>query len=231
MVRRVSSSHSWRSGGPDRVHVSPASASPPSSRQAATRYPLLQFEAVWRRTRLVLYYSVVVVVVAIGISYFDHHQLQIPLVILGAAVLALAVLLQLGSGRHYVTVEPEGLRIAGLFRSEMIPFDAVRQLRLQRLEVLFGAASRRDRMDRSLRAFRHTQACLVRLELGPNEVYRIGRLLGRGTAVDQDLILIVSRADELEKSLLPRVRRPSGNPGTRASQRRKTSPQPPLLPP
>jgi hypothetical protein len=202
--------------------MSPASASPRSSRQEATRYPLLQFEAIWRRTRLVVYYSVVVVAVAIAINYFEHHQVQIPLVILGVAVLAVALLLQLGSGRHYVTVEPEGLRIAGLFRSEMIPFDAIRQVRLQRLEVLFGAASRRDRMDRSLRAFRHTEACLVRLNLGGSEVFRIGRLLGRGTAVDQDLIFIVSQAEELEKSLLARVRGYSGNPGRRASQPRKT---------
>ncbi len=184
----------------------------------------MQFEAVWRRTRLVLYYSVVVVLVAIGLSYFEHHQLQLQFVILGVAVLALALLLQLGSGRHYVVIEPEGLRISGLIRSEMISFDAMRQLRLQRLEVYFGAASRRNRMDRSLRTFRQTQACLVRLDLGPSEVYRLGRLLGRGTALDQDLIFIVSRADELEKSLLPRLRRHASNPGTRAPHSGKSSP-------
>jgi hypothetical protein len=191
----------------------------------------LQFVVIWRRTRLVLYYSVVVVAVAIGVDYFGHHQLQIPFVILGAAVLALALLLQLGSGRHYVSVEPDGLRISGLFRSETVPFDAIRQLRLQRLEVLFGAASRRDRLDRSLRVFRHTQACLARLDLSQSDVYRLGRLLGRGTAVDQDLIFIVNRADELEKSLLPRLPRYSSNPGTRASHRRKSSLGSPPPPP
>ena len=211
--------------------MSAATASSPSGRQEPTRYPLLQFEAIWRRTRLVLYYSVVVVAVAIGISYFDHHQLQIPFVILGAAVLALALVLQLGSGRHYVAIEPDGLRISGLLRSETIPFGAIRQIRLQRLEVLFGAASRRDRMERSLRAFRHTQACMVRLDLSRSEVYQLGRLLGRGTAVDQDLIFIVTRADELEKSLSARISRYSSNPGARASQRRKSSPSSPPPPP
>lgn len=211
--------------------MSSASPSRASFSPEGTRYPLLQFVAIWRRTRSVLYYSVVVVVVAIGITYFNHHQIQIPLVILGAAVLALAGLLQLGSGRHFVTVEPEGLRISGLIRSELIPFDAIRQIRLQRLEVLFGTASRRNRLDRSLRAFRQTQACILRLDLGQSEVYRLGRLLGQGTAVDQDLIFIVTRADELEKSLLPRVRRYSSNPGTRASLGRKSSLGSPPPPP
>ncbi|MFZ0169860.1 MAG: hypothetical protein WAL64_10680 [Candidatus Dormiibacterota bacterium] len=211
--------------------MSPFPASSPSGQQGGTRYPLLQFEAVWRRTRLVLYYSVVVVGVAIGISYFEHHEIQSQFVILGVAVLALALLLQLGSGRHYVAVEPDGLRIAGLIRSEMISFGAMRQLRLQRLEVFFGAASRRNRMDRSLRAFRQTQACLVRLDLDPSEVYRLGRLLGRGTALDHDLIFIVSRADDLERSLLPRLRGNSTDRGTQASIRRKSPPGSRLPPP
>jgi hypothetical protein len=178
----------------------------------------LQFVAIWRRTRFVLYYSVVVVVVAIGVNYFSHHRLEVAFVILGAAVLVLALLVQLGSGRHYVKVEPEGLRISGLVRSELIPFEVIRQLRLQRLEVLFEAPSRRNRLDRSLRAFRQTQACLARLDLDRGEVYRLGRLLGRGTAVDQDLIFIVARADELEKSLLPRLRRHSPNRTARTIQ-------------
>lgn len=175
------------------------------------RYPLLQFEAIWRRTRFVLYYGVVVVAVAIGVSYFSHHRLQISFVILGAAVLALALLLQLGSGRHYLQVEAGGLRISGLVRSELIPFEVIRQLRVQRLEVLFNAPSRRNRLDRSLRTFRQTQACLARLDLDRGEVYRLGRLLGRGTAVDQDLIFVVAQADELEKSLLPRLGRHSSS--------------------
>jgi hypothetical protein len=169
------------------------------------RYPILPFVAIWRRTRFVLYYSVLVVVVAIAIDYFGHHEIQIPFVILGAAVLALALLLQLGSGRHYLAVESDGLRISGLLRSEVIPFHVIRQLRVQRVEILFEAPSRRNRLDRSLRAFRQTRACLARLDLDREEVYRLGRLLGRGTWVDQDLIFIVARADELEKSLLPRI--------------------------
>ena|GEM_PF-2275638 len=192
-----------------------------------TRYPLLPFVAIWRRTRFVLYYSVVVVMVAIALDYFGHHQIQIPFVILGAAVLVLALLLQLGSGRHYLKVDPDGLRIYGLFRSEVVPFEVIRQLRVQRLEVLFEAPSRRNRLDRSLRAFRQTRACLAKLDLEREEVYRLGRLLGRGTSVDQDLIFIVARADELEKSLLPRIagRSPGGarlGPSARTSTGRRT---------
>lgn len=183
-----------------------------------TRYPLLPFVAIWRRTRLVLYYSVVVVAVAIALSYFGHHQIQVSFVILGAAVLALAILVQLGSGRHYVQVDPDGLRISGLLRSEVIPFEVIRQLRVQRLEVLFEAPSLRNRLDRSLQSFRQARTCLARLDLDRGEVYRVGRLLGRGTAVDQDLIFIVARADELQKSLLPRIGGHSPNRTTRAGR-------------
>lgn len=188
-----------------------------------TRYPLLPFVAIWRRTRFVLYYSVLVVVVAIALDYFGHHQVQIPFVILGAAVLALAILLQLGSGRHYLKVELDGLRIYGLLRSEVVPFNVIRQLRVQRLEVLFEAPSRRNRLDRSLRAFRQTRACLAKLDLDLEEVYRLGRLLGRGTWVDQDLIFIVARADELEKSLLPRIAGRSPNRARFGSSARNTA--------
>jgi len=60
-----------------------------------------------------------------------------------------------------------------------------------------------------------TPACLVRLDLDRAEVDRLGRLLGRGTAIDQDLILVVAEAEELEKGLLQRVR---PHPAIRASK-------------
>jgi len=147
-----------------------------------------------------------VVIIAIGVNYFSHHRLQVGFVILGAAVLLLAIGLQFGAKRHFVVVEADGLRISGLVRSELIPFEVIRQVRVQRLQVVFAAPSRRNRFDRSLRTFSQTPACLVRLDLDRAEVDRLGRLLGRGTAIDQDLILVVAEAEELEKGLLQRVR-------------------------
>jgi hypothetical protein len=162
-----------------------------------------------------MYYALLVVIVAIGVNYLSHHRLEVGFVTLGAVVLVLAIGLQFGARRHYVVVEAEGLRISGLVRSALIPFDSIRQLRVQRLQVLFEAPARRNRLDRSLRSFLQTQACMARLDLAPGEVYRLGRLLGRGTAVDQDLIFVVAEAEALEKRLQQRVRR---HPPTRASK-------------
>jgi hypothetical protein len=170
------------------------------------RQPLLPFVAVWRRTRYFSYYALAVVIIAIVVNYFSHHHLQVGFVILGAAILLMAIGLQFGAKRHYVVVETDGLRISGLVRSELIPFEVIRQVRVQRLQVLFAAPSRRNRLDRSLRTFSQTPACLARLDLDRAAVDSLGRLLGRGTAIDQDLIFVVAEAEELEKRLLQRVR-------------------------
>jgi hypothetical protein len=173
----------------------------PPPRVVELRFPLLAFAAVWRRTQLVLGYAVVVVIFAIGVNYFVHHSLELGLVILGGVVVVLVLLLQFGARRHYVVVESEGLRISGLIRSELVPFQVIRQVRVQRLEVIFESASRSHRLDNSLRAFRHIPVCVARLDLDRTRVAQLGRLLGRGTAVERDLILIVARADELERRL------------------------------
>ena len=176
---------------------------PPGGR----RFLLLPFAAVWRRTQVMVLLGGVVLLVATGLTYLEHHQFESAFVVLGVILLALAIPLRLGGRRHYVEVEAEGLRISGLFRSTLVPFDAIRQVRVQPLQMIFEVAARRDRMDRSLRPFRLTPTCLARLSLDQATVQLLGRLLGRGTAIDHDLLFIVADAQELEKSLRERVRR------------------------
>jgi hypothetical protein len=188
-----------------------ASSTPTSDR----RYSLLTFAAVWRRTEVMVLLGAVALIVATGVTYFQHHRFESGFVVLAVVLLAFAIPLRFGARRHYVAVEAEGLRISGLFRSTLIPFDLIRQVRVQPLQMIFDVPSRRDRMDRSLRPFRQTPTCLARLSLDQGAVRQLGRILGRGTAVDQDLILIVGQVRELEKSLLEKMRRRTPAPGRR----------------
>lgn len=170
------------------------------------RYPLLPFVAVWRRTEVVVALAVVVLAVATGANYFENHRFESEFVVLGAILLVTYPLLRLGAGRHYVAVATDGLLVSGLLRSSIVPFDAIRQVRVQLVQMIFDVPSRRNRLDRSLRPYRQNSACLARLTWEPAQVGQLGRLLGRGTVIDQDIILIVAQARELEESLQVRLR-------------------------
>jgi hypothetical protein len=171
------------------------------------RYPLLTFAAVWRRTQVMVLLGAVVLFAATAVDDVQRHRFEPSFLVLAAVLLVLAIPLHFGARRHYVSIGAEGLRISGLFRSAVIPFPAIRQVRVQPLQMIFDVASRRDRMDRSLRPFRLTPACLARLTLDQAAVAQLGRLLGRGTAVDQDLLFIVGEPRELEKGLQDRIHR------------------------
>jgi hypothetical protein len=177
------------------------------------RYPLLPFVSIWRRAEVMVILAVVALIFATAATYVEHHRFESGFVVLGVVLLIFVPLLRLGTRRHYVAVEADGLRIYGLRRSSLVPFEAIRQVRVQPLQMIFDVPSRRDRLDRSLRSFRQTSACLTRLSLDQAAVTQLGQLLGRGTAIDQDLILIVAQARELERSLLERVRRRPPLPG------------------
>jgi hypothetical protein len=164
-----------------------------------------------------LLYGAAVLLIGTAVTYLDSHKLEIEFLILGGFLLVLGVGFHLGSRLHYVQVTPEGLRLNGLFRRELIAFPEIRQVRSQSLQVLFAAPSRKPLLRRSLRQFERTPACVIRLDLDPVRVQRLGRAAGRGCAVDQDLILVVSDAKALEDELQTRIRR---RPPAPASHRR-----------
>ncbi|MGH7608636.1 MAG: hypothetical protein ACREOD_01640 [Candidatus Dormibacteria bacterium] len=186
------------------------------------RYPLLTFAATSRRTQVMLLYGAAVLLIGNLVSYLgDRHQFQIGFVAVAPLVLlVLAVAVRYLTRRHALTVEEEGLRIGSLTRSELVRYELIRLVRVQPLHVVFDAPSRRSQMPRALNSFRDTPACRLRLELDPGEVQRLGRLLGRGTAWDQDLFLLVAQAQELEKLLEPRIRRRQSRHTARPGRRR-----------
>jgi hypothetical protein len=164
-----------------------------------------------------LLYGAAVLLIGTIVTYLDSHKLDGEFLILGSLLLLLGAGFHVGSRRHYVQVTTEGLRLNGLLKFEVIPFQEIRQVRTQPLQVLFAAPSRKQLMLRSLRQFERTPACVLRLDLASAEVARLGRSAGRGCAVDQDLILVVSDAKALEDELQTRIRR---RPPAPASHRR-----------
>lgn len=186
--------------------VSPGEVSASSPAVGDRRYPLLPFVAVWRRTEVVVALAVVVLAVTTGANYVENHRFESELVVLGAILLGTYPLLRLGARRHYVAVGTDGLFVSGLLHSSLVPFGAIRQVRVQLVQMVFEVPSRRDRLDRSLRPYRQNWACLARLTWDPAQVGQLGRVLGRGTAIDQDIILIVAQARELEQMLQERLR-------------------------
>jgi hypothetical protein len=181
------------------------------------RHQLLTFTSLWRRTETMLFYGVAVLLIGELVTYLDSHKLESQFLVLAVLSLISAAWFHLGSRRHYVQVTPDGLRLNTLRRHELIPFQEIRQARTQLLQALFAAPSRRPLLQRSLRQFERTPACVIRLELAPAQVARLGRAAGRGCAVDQDLILVVSDAKALEDELQTRIRR---RPPAPASRRR-----------
>jgi hypothetical protein len=159
-----------------------------------------------------LFYGGAVMLIGTLVTYLGDHKLELDFLLLGLLLVALGAAYLLGARRYYVQVTDGGLALNGLRRHALIPFSEIRQVRSQPLQVLFAAPNRKGLMARSLRQFERTQACVIRLDADPGEVARLGK-----SAVDHDLILLVSDAKDLERSLQPRVHR---RPPAPASRRR-----------
>lgn len=181
------------------------------------QHRLLTFSAVWRRTQTMLFYGAAVMLIGTAVTYAGDHKLDLEFLVLGLLLLVLGLAYLFGARRYYVQVTEGGLALNGLLRHALIPFSDIRQVRSQPLQVLFAAPNRKGLMARSLRQFERTPACVIRLDLEPEKVTRLGKSAGRGCAIDQDLILVVAGAKDLERSLQSRVRR---RPPAPASHRR-----------
>lgn len=181
------------------------------------RHQLLTFAALWRRTQTMLFYGAAVMLIGTLVTYVGDHKFDLEFLILGILLLVFGVGFHFGARLHYVQVTAGGLLLNRLLKHELIPFSEIRQVRTQPLEVLFSAPNRRGMLLRSLRQFERTPACVIRLQTDSAEVKRLGRAAGRGCAFDQDLILLVSDAKELERTIQTRIPR---RPPAPASRRR-----------
>ncbi|MGH7705979.1 MAG: hypothetical protein ACRENY_08950 [Candidatus Dormibacteria bacterium] len=171
------------------------------------QHQLLTFAASWKRTKIMVFYGAGVFLVGTAVSYAQDHKLDLELLFLGLVLVVVGFAVHFGARRHYVAVVDTGLWINRIGGHDLIPFPDIRQVRAQNLDVMFSAPSRRGKLVRSLRPFQRSAACSVRVEWPPERLTRVARGVGRGCLVDQDLILLVSQAKELERALQVRVRR------------------------
>ncbi len=186
------------------------SANTPGSITASAvgaRHRVLASLEIWRRTRVILIYAALVMLVGEGITVFGGHKFAPSYLAVAVLLLALAAAIYWRQRAHYVEVGQDGLLMHTTFRSEAIPYEALRQSRCQPLRVFFEAPTRRDLLTSGLRRFASTPACIVRAELSHDELLKVGRLLGRRTVLDQDLIMLVEHAEALDRALETRIRR------------------------
>ncbi|MGH7639568.1 MAG: hypothetical protein ACREOL_01450 [Candidatus Dormibacteria bacterium] len=179
----------------------------PASAAAEPRHRILPFVNLWRRNKIMVFYGSLVLLIGFLITELQTHKLDWPILMLGVLLFIAGVALHFGVRRHYVMASSDGLWINGLSGHELIPFPEIRQVRCQPLDVFFSSASRKGKMLRSLKPFQKTLALEIRVDRQPGELARLGRGLGRGCVVEQDLILLVADAKGLERRLQGRVRR------------------------
>jgi len=174
---------------------------------AAARHRLLVSSSVAKRYRTAATYGGAVCLLGTAVTYFDSRQFDLVFLLLGVVLVLLAVGLHFGIRRFYVQLQAGTLLIHGLLREEQVPVSAIRQVRTQTLRVVFSAPSRKGLMLRSLRPFEQSPALVLRLDMDVAEVAKLGKLAGRGTVLDHDLILLVADAQGLDSSLQPQIRR------------------------
>lgn len=196
-----------------------APALPPPSEQG-TRHRVASSVELWRRTRLIVIYMAVVFLVVEGITVYGHHQFDPSYLVVSAVLLLMAAAIYLRQRTHYVELGPDGLLLRSSFKSAAIPYTLLRQSRCQTLRQFFDAPSRRELLTGSLSRFAGMSACIVRVDLDPAELLQIGRLLGRRTVLEQDLILVVQNAAALDRGLQLRIKKRPPAPAARAARRK-----------
>lgn len=189
--------------------------------QEGMRHRVTSSVELWRRTRVILIYVALVILVGEGIILVEHHLFQPSYVVVAVAVLLMAGLIFWRQRHHYVALGPDGLVVRSNFRTSQIPYSQVRQSRCQPLRQFFEAPTRRELLTGSLRRYAASPVCIVRVEMEPSELLTFGRMLGRRTVLDQDLILIVQDPEQLDRGLQLRIRRRPPAPAVRPTRRRR----------
>ena len=161
----------------------------------------------WRRTRVLLIYAALVLLVGEGINVFGDHRFVPAYIVLAALLLAAAAAIYWRQRTHFVELGANGLRLCANFKAVELPYDQLRQSRCQPVQKFFDTPARRDLLSGTLKRFSSRPACIVKVDQGHEQLLGAGQMLGRGTVVDQELIMMVDGADSLDKALQARIRR------------------------
>ncbi len=182
---------------------------------------MLSSVELWRRTRVVLIYVALVILVGEGIVVVEHHQFQPSYLVLAALALVMVGAIFWRQRHHYVELGDDALLLRSNLKTARIPYAQLRQSRCQTLRQFFDAPTRRELLTGGLRRYAETPICVVRVEMDAPALLGLGRLLGRRTVLDQDLVLIVQDAEGLDRGLQARIRKRPPAPAAHAARRRR----------
>jgi hypothetical protein len=189
--------------------------------QQGGRYRVMSSVELWHRTRVILIYVGMVILVGEGIVVLEHHEFQPSYLAVAVIVLLMAGLIFWRQRHHYVELGPDALVLRSNFRTAGIPYSQIRQSRCSTLRQFFDTPTRRELLTGGLRRYAASSVCIVRVDMEPSQLLSLGRMLGRRTVLDQDLILIVQQPDLLDRGLQLRLRRRPPAPAARTTRRRR----------
>jgi hypothetical protein len=161
----------------------------------------------WRRTRVFLIYAALVMLVGEGINVFGDHSVVPEYLVTAVVLLAAAAAIYWRQRTHFVELGAEGIRLCANFKSVELAYEQVRQSRCQPVQKFFDTPARRDLLSGTLKRFSSRPACIIKVDQDHERLLVAGHMLGRGTVVDQELIMMVDGAESLDKALQARIRR------------------------
>jgi hypothetical protein len=174
----------------------------------------------WRRSRVFLIYAAFVMLAGEGINVFGAHKLDPTYLVIAIAFLLVAAGFYWRQRTHYVALGPEGLHLRSTFKVVELPYELLRQSRCQPVKDFFNTSERRALLTGSLKRLSNRPACILKVEQDHEQLLEAGRMLGRATVVDQQLVMLVDGAEGLDKALQARIRRRPPAASPKLSRRR-----------
>lgn len=172
-----------------------------------SRHRLIGSVELWRRSRVFLIYAAFVMLVGEGINVFGAHKLAPAYLVIALVLLLVAAAIYWRQRTHYVVLGPDGLHLRSTFRGVELPYELLRQSRCQPVRDFFNTSDRRALLTGTLKRLSNRPACIVKVEQDHEELLEAGKMLGRATVVDQQLVMLVDGAEALDNALQARIRR------------------------
>jgi hypothetical protein len=173
-------------------------SSPPSP-NSRVRQPILYADQMWRQQRFFAGFLIVVGVLMTGVLVYQgqlllHSNLIWSLYVPSGLLLGAAFLLY--KWRSYVETEDQGLRVSTLFSRILIPYDNIRLVKVQPLNIAFQ--DRRSRMvARIIKPLMDKPALFVRLRGDESQIAEIRKKLGARLAYEDTIAMPVPDADAI----------------------------------
>ena len=173
--------------------------SQPPSPNGHVRQPILYADQMWRQQRFFAGFLIVVGVLMTGVLVYQgqlltHSNLIWSLYVPSGLLLGAAFLLY--KWRSFVEAQEQGLKVSTLFSGIVIPYDSIRLVKVQPLNVAFQ--DRRSRMvARVIKPLMDKPALFIRLRGDEAQIAEIRKKLGSRLAYEDTIAMPVPDADAI----------------------------------